>query len=292
MVTSIPEAVNQFYEENPFPGYDLEAYTSRRDLTRKATWYARLLDAHLPYDCDVADVGCGTGQLTCFLALKGRRVTGLDFTRASLARAEHLRDRLGIAGVTFRRADVLDLDVPDASFDFVFCNGVLHHTPDPRRGFGHVARICRPGGHVTVGLYNAYGRMALRARRTVVNALSRRARAVEEREIEGLFSGDDRRKKEVYFADQFRHPHESTHTLSEVLRWFREEGLDYVSSFPPAELFRSVAPMEDPFTHPEWGDGWRGTPLLVAKQLGWMVRLGPAGGYFTVVGRKRGGASS
>jgi hypothetical protein len=109
---------------------------------------------------------------------------------------------------------------------------------------------------------------------------------VEEREIEGLFSGDDRRTKEIYFADQFRHPHESTHTLAEVLRWFREEGLAYVNSFPPAEILRAGAPREDPFAAPACGAWRRAPPMVVATQLGWMARLGPAGGYFTVVGRK------
>ncbi|MFN7971587.1 MAG: methyltransferase domain-containing protein [Acidobacteriota bacterium] len=286
MLASIPQVVNQFYEDNPFPGYRMEKYRTRRDLARLASWYARLLDAHIPFDASVADVGCGTGQLSCFLALKGRPVTGFDFTRASLTRATELAERLGLSSARFVWADVLALDVPDASFDYVFCNGVLHHTPDPRRGFSHVARICKPGGYVAVGLYNTYGRTTLRARRFVVNALSRTFRKVEEREIDGLFDGAERSKKEIYFADQFRHPYESVHSVGQALRWFREEGISYVNSFPSIEIFRKPAPFEDPFTRPDAGAWRRSAPSILGKQLTWVLRLGPAGGYFVIVGRK------
>src|SRR5919202_1325277 len=54
--------------------------------------------------------------------------------------------------------NVLELSLPSDSYDYVFCNGVLHHTGEAKRGFSHVARIVKPGGYLTVGLYNAYGR--------------------------------------------------------------------------------------------------------------------------------------
>ena len=286
MTDSIAEAVNQFYEENPFPGYEVTKYRSRRDLGRLSSWYARLLDATIPYGADVADVGCGTGQLTCFLGCKGRSVTGFDFTRASLAKAEALRDRVGLDNVRFQWADVLNLDVPDASFDYVFCNGVLHHTPDPRRGFAHVVRICRPGGFVTVGLYNRYGRAALMARRRVLALMSLLDPEAEKKETEGLFTSRDQSKKQIYFADQYQHPHESTHGVGEVMKWFAEEGLTYVNSFPPVELLRKPTPMEHPFELPEAGAWRRSLPAVGLKQFAWVFTLGNAGGYFAMVGRK------
>jgi len=39
----------------------------------------------------------------------------------------------------------------------VYSIGVLHHTPDPRAAFGHVAAMVRKGGQCAVYLYDAYG---------------------------------------------------------------------------------------------------------------------------------------
>ena len=78
-------AVNEFYEANPFPGFDPGKYETRQDLVARASWYAHRVDAEIPFGASVIDVGCGTGQLACFLALKGRRVLGVDYSQRSLA---------------------------------------------------------------------------------------------------------------------------------------------------------------------------------------------------------------
>src|SRR5205085_12269324 len=43
---------------------------------------------------------------------------------------------------------------PDATFDVVYSNGVLHHTPDTQRAIDEVHRVLRPGGVAKVMLYN------------------------------------------------------------------------------------------------------------------------------------------
>ena len=39
-------------------------------------------------------------------------------------------------------------------------------------------------------------------------------------------------KRRVWFADQYRNPHESKHTMDEVLGWFDETGIDFVRGVP------------------------------------------------------------
>jgi ubiquinone/menaquinone biosynthesis C-methylase UbiE len=36
----------------------------------------------------------------------------------------------------------------DNSVDFLFCNGVLHHTGDARKGFETLLRKVKSGGHI------------------------------------------------------------------------------------------------------------------------------------------------
>jgi SAM-dependent methyltransferase len=284
---AVLRVVNEFYEANPFPGFDPGKYETRGDLVRRASWYAQRVDAEIPFEASVVDVGCGTGQLACFLALKGRPVLGVDYSQRSLALAQTLQERLALPTVEFRRVNLLEWEPPENAFDFVFCNGVLHHTSDPYGGFRKLVRMAKPGGRVVVGLYNRYGRLMLLARRRVLSLLSRIDPQARDRAIRKQLTrhDSDDAKRHSWYADQYEHPHESTHTVAEVLGWFRENGLSYVSSFPNVELFGSGSKR---IFRPRQVAAWRQRPaahLLV--QLGWIFTQNAGGGYFVLVGQKR-----
>lgn len=284
---SVLDVVNEFYEANPFPGFDPGKYETRADLVRRASWYAKRLDAEIPFEARVVDVGCGTGQLACFLAIKGRPVLGVDYSQRSLALACALKERLALRSVEFERANVLDWHQPPEPFDYVFCNGVLHHTSDPYGGFRKLVEITRPGGRIVVGLYNRYGRSMLRVRRRVVRLISRVAPAAKDRAIRKQLVEleKDEAKRHTWYADQYEHPHESSHTVAEVLRWFGENGIEYVSSLPKIEPF---GPTPKRIFRPREVAGWRSGSLAhLVVQLGWIVTQNSGGGYFVLVGRKR-----
>jgi len=284
--TRVLTAVNEFYEANPFPGFDPGKYETRQDLVTRASWYARRVDAEIPFDASVIDVGCGTGQLACFLALKGRRVLGVDYSQRSLALAQELKRRLALRSVAFQRENILAWELPAQSFDYVFCNGVLHHTSDPYGGFQNLVKIAKPGGLVIVGLYNRYGRLALLVRRRIVKLLSLFDSRAKDRAIEKqLVALDaDEEKRRTWYADQYEHPHESTHTVAEVLGWFRANGLEYVSSFPKIEAFGS---MPKRIFRKREAAAWRSGPLAHwLVQLTWILTQNAGGGYFVLVGRK------
>jgi SAM-dependent methyltransferase len=279
--------VNAFYEANPFPGFDPGKYEVRDDLVERASWYARRVDAEIPFDASVVDVGCGTGQLACFLALKQRRVLGIDYSQHSLGLAQLLAERLALPTVEFRRLNLLDWDLPANAFDFVFCNGVLHHTSDPVGGFRNLVRITKPGGRLIIGLYNRYGRLMLLARRRLVALLSRIDPGAKDRAIRKQLTthDSDDAKRNTWYADQYEHPHESTHTVAEVLEWFRNNGVSYVSSFPKIELFD---PGSKRIFRPRSVAAWRNGPVAHGLvQLSWVLTQNAGGGYFVLVGQKQ-----
>lgn len=284
-------AVNRFYEENPFPGFDITKYRTREDLVKRASWWAHKLDAEIPYDADVVDIGCGTGQLANFLGLKGRRVLGVDYSQQSLALATALRDKFNLKTVRFQRENVLELSLPDASFDYVFCNGVLHHTSDPYRGFRHMVRVCRPGGYLVVGLYNTYGRLMLHVRRRVVRWQMRFDPAARDKALQKqlVTLENDEEKRRTWWADQYEHPHESTHTIGEVLDWFARNGVRYLSSFPKAELFGG-SDNDRIFRPRPAGRLSRSALGHLLVQLGWIITQNDGGGYFVMIGQKTGAA--
>lgn len=114
---------------------------------------------------------CHLGTDTLSLARLGARMTGLDFSGESVARAQALSDEVG-AGVDYVEADVYAAaDVlPAGEFDFVFTGiGALCWLPSVDRWAGVVARLLKPGGWLFIreghpvlwALETVEGRLAL-----------------------------------------------------------------------------------------------------------------------------------
>ena len=80
-------------------------------------------------------------------------MTGIDYGRDNIADAKRRVKKANIENVNFRQCDVLDIPYRDSSFDFVFSNGVLHHTTDPQRGIEELYRVVKPNGTVWIFLY-------------------------------------------------------------------------------------------------------------------------------------------
>jgi ubiquinone/menaquinone biosynthesis C-methylase UbiE len=93
------------------------------------------------------DAGCGGGRYTIALKKLGfAEVVGVDISEVGL---ETCRKRLvekGIGGVLYKEGNVLELPFGDATFDFVFSNGVLHHTKDMVKGIHELLRVLKPMG--------------------------------------------------------------------------------------------------------------------------------------------------
>jgi 2-polyprenyl-3-methyl-5-hydroxy-6-metoxy-1,4-benzoquinol methylase len=268
------EAVRRFYTEAPFPGYGARDTLAALRARAARSELARLLDQAIPRDARVLDLGCGTGQMTLFLASSGRRVVGADMTRASLALAAEAARRFGVAGASFVETDLRRPGLREGAFDVVLCSGVLHHTPDPRAAFAAVARLPRPGGVLLVGLYNAFARLPHRLRRLVARATG--FRVVPGDPVLRDRSAEPERLR-AWLRDQYLHPEEHRHTIREVQGWFRAHGIRYLRTLPVATLGDEPA---DLFSEAE-DDWWLERGLA---QLGWMRTLAHEGGLFVAVG--------
>lgn len=273
------ERVRSFYAEAPFPGYpprdSIDWLRARAERSR----FAQMLDAAIPYDARIVEIGCGTGQMSLYLARGERTVIAADLCRASLELGAAAARRLGIESVRFVETDVHRPGLRAGAFDIVYCSGVLHHTPDPKAAFAPVARLARPGGLVILGLYNRYARLPHRIRRLVARLSGGRWTPGDRVLAERRTQAD---REQAWLRDQYRHPEEHRHGLREVRRWFAANGIDYIRAVPSALLGQGEE--DQGLTAVEEG-GWWLEDMFV--QWGWMNVLAAEGGLFVAVGRAR-----
>jgi len=96
----------------------------------------------------VLDLGCGSGRYSIALAYAGAKsVSAVDYNSRSYAWSETYAKENGL-NISFSEANILALPFEDEAFDFVFCNGVLHHSTDWRQGFREFSRVMKEGGFI------------------------------------------------------------------------------------------------------------------------------------------------
>lgn len=135
----------------PLAAYDTAARLTMRESRWRPDLAARVAAA-TPYGGAVAEVGAGTGSLTCLLraALPGDvALTAVDPDERALAIA---RRRAPGPGIAWRAARAEALPLADASQDAVVTALVLHHLQHPakRAALAEARRVLRPGGLLLV----------------------------------------------------------------------------------------------------------------------------------------------
>jgi ubiquinone/menaquinone biosynthesis C-methylase UbiE len=101
---------------------------------------------------DVLEIGGGMGTDLAQFARHGSRVTDVDLSVGHLQLARENFELRGLTG-RFVHQDAETLPFPDASFDLVYSNGVLHHTPNTSQVVDEIFRVLRPGGKVIAMFY-------------------------------------------------------------------------------------------------------------------------------------------
>jgi SAM-dependent methyltransferase len=136
------------------------AEVERRFL--EEAWFAQPAGAPpfsglIPYDelagKDVLEIGAGTGVHARLLAASGAQLTAVDLTPTAV---ELTKARLAMhkLDADVREADAEHLPFADASFDFVWSWGVIHHSAHTERVVAEIARVLRPGGRLALMVYH------------------------------------------------------------------------------------------------------------------------------------------
>lgn len=102
------------------------------------------------------DDGCGGGRYTVALKKFGyEKVYGVDYSSINVKTAK-LRTK-SMENIFFKKADAHKLPFKNNTFDFVFCNGVLHHSRSIKDGVKEMVRVMKQGGDGWLYLINKPG---------------------------------------------------------------------------------------------------------------------------------------
>ncbi len=104
--------------------------------------------ALLPSWYVVADLGCGTGQITAELAAVARRVIAVDNSPAMLRAAR--KRTAGLANIDLRHGDLAALPIDDAACDAAMLVLALTYVVDPPAALTEARRILKPAGKLVV----------------------------------------------------------------------------------------------------------------------------------------------
>lgn len=182
----------------------------------------------------VLDAGCGNGTLSEAVASLGCEVVAADLSDSVVAARAYFAERDGRA--RFVQADLMQPPFRPASFDVVYCAGVLHHTPDTRRTFARVAGAVAPGGRLFVWLYWRVPGLRYAARTRVRGLVAPLPMPVKRVVAAGLASeklvrskltrADNLNWREHMVAayDFFSPRYRWEHTPDEARAWFAEAG--------------------------------------------------------------------
>jgi 2-polyprenyl-3-methyl-5-hydroxy-6-metoxy-1,4-benzoquinol methylase len=226
---AITKIQKNFYNEIKFPNYDdIDDYGSLIDKSKKNIFTDKL-DKEISYNAKILEVGCGTGQLTNFLARYSREVYGIDLSKGSLFLAENFRKKNNIDRAFFLRMNVFNILFKKNIFDVVISNGVLHHTKDAKLAFNKIIEHLKPNGYVIIGLYHRHGRLYTRLIQFLVKYFGENVKFMDKKNIDVNISKE---KRYAWFNDQYKNPHETLHKYTEVVQWFNKNNIEYISSIP------------------------------------------------------------
>ncbi len=313
---TIDKQVAELYTRYPFPGNPIKRRNELFQSIIYDTVYYLVEDYLSGYKSKkikILDAGCGTGELALALAAKlspRASVVGVDRNDKSLKVARDRAKRWKINNVVFKHIDLTKDKLPEGPFDFVFSIGVIHHISETEKVFKRLVRSTKKGGYLTTGFYNPYGMMKKRLERQLLKILA--GTNIEKRMMLAkklYYRRELKPYEEVWAADTYAHPFQQYFSIEELLKWFRENNIEYLASEPPIEPKKNLALLKELIKSKIKGENislvklwqrslttnyksskWEKSPLVTfPTQLIWMMigMVYGRGEFVNIVGQKK-----
>jgi len=131
-------------------------------LAERTTYLEYLVSEGYPSAIDLSEavvggktflnIGCGGGYEGLLFAGYNCQYIGVDFSHNAVRFTKQLIRNAGLGADTFQ-CEAEALPFQDASIDFVYSSGVLHHTPNTEDTLKEALRVLKPSGTAMIGLY-------------------------------------------------------------------------------------------------------------------------------------------
>ncbi|NQV09124.1 class I SAM-dependent methyltransferase [Candidatus Woesearchaeota archaeon] len=106
-------------------------------------------------DKSMLEIGCGMGMDSVQLYNCGFKLTSIDITEIAIKIAKQRAKKENLK-INFMLGNAEELEFKNEQFDFVWSNGVLHHTPRIKQAVDEVYRVLKKGGTAYIMLYAKY----------------------------------------------------------------------------------------------------------------------------------------
>lgn len=117
-----------------------------------APWMREVMEFDKHAGEHILEIGGGIGTDHAQFAKAGGIMHDLDLASGHLRLAQRNFELRGLKG-TFRHGDGENIPFADNSFDLVYSNGVIHHTPNTARVVKEIYRVLKPGGRCIIMVY-------------------------------------------------------------------------------------------------------------------------------------------
>ncbi len=98
----------------------------------------------------IADLGAGEGTFSQLLARRSKKVIAIDNSEKMVEYGRELARKHGVKNLEYRKGDLEDVPIRDATVDLAFFSQALHHAQHPDRAVAEASRILKPGGRIVV----------------------------------------------------------------------------------------------------------------------------------------------
>jgi len=102
----------------------------------------------------VLDVGCGIGGSAFHMTRNyGAHVTGVDLLHPLVEQGQRRAAQRGITNVRFIANNIIDAELPEASFDLIYSRDAIMYNEDKAAVFQRLRSLLAPGGRLFISDY-------------------------------------------------------------------------------------------------------------------------------------------
>ena len=234
----IAKKVKNFYKDDPFPNYEISDNKTSIASKGDKNLYTSHLKKFIGHNKKILEIGAGTCQLSNYLAIGNNNyITAFDLNFESLKIGSDFAIKNNIKNVNFVCGDIFDDVIEKNAYDFVLCNGVLHHTKDTYLAYKTSLEYLKRDGFILIGLYNKIGRFRTVLRKHLYKIFGKKYLMLFDPVLRKI-NKDSENKINAWIKDQYTHPVERSHSFDECLDFFNKTNIKFINSYPTCIVFK------------------------------------------------------